>query len=113
MTKTNDFDTAHLKGKGKKAAELILKTARSHFEGVEISGGGCKAFYTAKEWKDRGENYGTSAVLIIVHDGGDLTPFFNLDYGSYKAQESMMAALDTLGLYSEMCTGWYTAIYEA
>jgi hypothetical protein len=53
---------------GRNAAETIVKTAR-HRMGADASGGGCRAFYTPEEWKERGESYGLTAKLIVVHDG--------------------------------------------
>ena len=78
--------------------------------------GGCKAFYSPAEWKERGEKYGKGSVLIVVHDGGDLACFFNWNYAAetgYRMLNDMTEALSAEGLYAEQCTGWYTAIYKA
>jgi len=40
--------------------------------------GGCRAFYTAKEWELLGNNH-YKAAAVIVHDGGDLSYLLNLD----------------------------------
>jgi len=74
--------------------------------------GGCKAFYSPKEWKERGEDYGLESELIVVHDGGDLASIFNLDYGCYDLNAKMDEALRRHGVWMESCTCWYTAIYE-
>jgi hypothetical protein len=102
----SDFETKTLRGKARKAAEIILNAAGP------VSGGGCKAFYSQKEWRDRGEEYGRKAVLIVVHDGGDLAPFFSWSYGQEEKQAAMRAALGKEKMWAEACTGWYTAIYE-
>jgi hypothetical protein len=74
--------------------------------------GGCKTFYSPKEWADRGEDYGTDSLLIIVHDGGDHARAFSWDYEDYKTIEGMVETLKPLGLFPEQCTCWYSAIYK-
>jgi hypothetical protein len=74
--------------------------------------GGCTPFYSAKQWKDRGEEYGTEAELVIVHDGGDFSEYFSYMSEYPKLQDRMNEALNKLGLYAEPCTCWYTAIYK-
>lgn len=107
----HDCNTDHLKGKTKKVAELI-KLHAADFYNRPPDGGGCRTFWTPKEWKDRGEQYGTEAVLIVVHDGGDMAPFFNYDYQCYSAIDALNEKLRGVGYYAEQCTSWYTAIYE-
>lgn len=78
------------------------------------STGGCRAFYSPAEWKDRGEEYGTGSELIVTYDGGDLRYFFSMDAGyetGWRFTERMRQELEELGLYSEECTCWYSAIY--
>lgn len=112
--KNKDFAIpAGLSKEGRKASETILKCLSKYFDSDGVpSGGGCRAFYTPAEWKERGEEYGLKAELIVVHDGGDLAPFFNMDYEAYEAEETMVKYLAVEGLYSEACTCWYTAIYK-
>jgi hypothetical protein len=74
--------------------------------------GGCQAFYTPEEWKERGEQDGLTSELIVVHDGGDLAPFFNGDYEQFNLKSSMHKALEKAGYYSQQMTCWYTAIYK-
>lgn len=74
--------------------------------------GGCKAFYSPREWRDRGERYGEGSVLVVVHDGGDLASVFNLDYEAYSLYDNMDATLDKAGFYAESMTCWCTAIYK-
>jgi hypothetical protein len=93
--------------KGEAAAKALVKLA-----GPEGSGGGCRAFYSPQEWRDRGEQYGRDALLVVVHDGGDLAPMLNFDYCDQRAMNRQVAALAKLGLFAESCTGWYTAVYE-
>lgn len=105
----HDFDIPKgLSPAGRRAAEAIVKVARKEF-GDDVSGGGCRAFYTPQEWAKRGEDYGQGAELIVVHDGGDLAPFFNYDYDVYRLMD---AALNKVGTWAEPQTSWYTAIYK-
>lgn len=75
--------------------------------------GGCRAYYTPAEWRDRGEEYGLKSILVIVHDGGDLSHVLN----GYTAESgAIYAELLALverehGVYFESCTCWYTAVY--
>lgn len=76
-------------------------------------------FWIPAAWHARGEQYGLSSVLIVVHDGGPLAPFFNPAYGDAPALRAMRKALEACaspeaprGYWSEPCTAWYTAIYR-
>lgn len=75
--------------------------------------GGCRAFYSPDEWKERGERYGLQSVLVICHDGGDLAPALNLDYEMYDLHDALQAHLGRAGFYVEGCTGWYSAVYRS
>ena len=73
--------------------------------------GGCKTFYSPKEWAKR-EEYGSGSLLIVVHDGGDHANAFSWDYEQYKTIEALGKKLHEAGeMYSEQCTCWYSAIY--
>lgn len=74
--------------------------------------GGCKAFYSPKEWKERGEDWGIDSELVIVHDGGDHARAFSWDYEDYKTIEGVVEILKPLELFPEQCTCWYSAIYK-
>lgn len=69
-------------------------------------------FYTPHEWRKRGEEYGLTAVAIVVHDGGAFAPCFSHDYEDYAAMDAMHQALAACGYWAEQCTSWYTAIYR-
>ena len=106
-----------LKGLGKEAAELVVAHIRARHKAAfgndkEPTGGGCKTFYTPEEGKARGEKYGRNALVIVVHDGGDVAPYFNWDYECYKMIEGLGEALAKIGCFAEQCTGWYSAIYK-
>ena len=109
MTKAKaceDFRMDHLKGDALKVAKVICKVL-----GKDADGGGCRAFYTPEEWKARKEKYGCDSVLVLVHDGGDLAPLCNWDYGCYEMSERLRIALEKAGFYYDQCTCWYSAVY--
>lgn len=74
--------------------------------------GGCKTFYSPQEWIDRGEEYGTKSLLLVVHDGGDVAQVCNMDYMNYRLHDELIAHLGKHGFYFEPCTCWYGAIYK-
>jgi len=102
-----DFAVDQLNDEERKIANAIVEML-----GESCSGGGCRAFYGAPEWRTRGEDWGNDAVLVIVHDGGDLAPFCNWYYGQHKCVEELQGLLDKLGYYVEQCTSWYSAVYR-
>jgi hypothetical protein len=67
--------------------------------------------YTGAEWAERGEDYGSDALFVLVHDGGPLAPYCNWDYCAYRAMDDLRDALAAEGVYAEQCTSWYSAIY--
>ena len=94
---------------GKKIAKRIIDVADNSID--PISSGGVRTFHSPESWRARGEAYGKGSVLIVVHDGGDLAPYFSDDYECYPAVDEMDKALSRLGAYAVQCTSWYTAIY--
>jgi len=98
-----------LSSAGKRAAEIILKVLKKHDMTYT---GGCRAFYTPKEWCEREEKYGLNSELIVCHDGGNLAHFFNWDYEEYALLDEMFFALEEEGYTPDPCYGWYTAIYS-
>lgn len=108
-----DFRTDHLNDEQKRIAHAIINLITEK-NGKSPSGGGCTAFYTPEQWKDRGEAYGINSVLLLVHDGGDLAPFCNFDYGQYDKIDCLTLTLEMLGdgYWMESCGCWYTAVYR-
>lgn len=127
-----DFNMpSDLDADGKRAYDTIKKHLHD-FKDLET--GGCKSFYSPKEWNERGEEYGRNSVLIVVYDGGDLRRYFNMDacyegtclmadfyremgkempkYNPYETLENLQAALHKEGFFVEECTGWYAAVYK-
>lgn len=102
-----DFAVDRLNDEEKTVAAAIVKML-----GKSASGGGCRAFYGVEEWRARNEKWGNDAVLVIVHDGGDLAPYCNWNYGQYKRVEALQECLENIGYYVEQCTSWYSAVYR-
>jgi len=71
------------------------------------SGGG---FVPKSKTKDY--EYGRGSEGILLHDGGDLAPFVNLDYCEYKLFDLFNDYLNSRGYYHEPCTCYYTAFYK-
>lgn len=109
MTTTTEWTIPKgLSKKGRDAAKVILDFLKE--KGLTDHGGGGK-FYSPKEWKDRGESYGTNSVLVVTHDGGDHAGAFNWDYEQYGLLDELRLRLNAEGMYQEQCTCWYSAIY--
>lgn len=106
-------DTARpeqLSKRGRQAYAVVMRVLK-RFGATDT--GGCKAFYSPKEWKARGESYGLESELIVVYDGGDHRGAFEPEAEHEDSMHNAMdAALKEVGLYFEPCTGWYSAIYE-
>jgi hypothetical protein len=76
------------------------------------STGGCKAFYSPQEWRDRGWEVSEKVLCVVCHDGGDLAPLFNLDYQDYKSYDQLDMMLRRRGLYTETINSTTSHIYE-
>jgi len=93
--------------KGRAAYHVIIGILR---RAKLLHTGGCRAFYSPKEWRDRGEAYGTKSELVVVYDGGDVRELFEPEYGPQLSEE-LWSKLKEKGLWYEPCTCWYSAIY--
>ena len=97
--------------KGNKAYDIIVE----FLEETKLTDtGGCKTFYSPKEWRERGELYCRESYLIVVYDGGDASYIFNADheYG-WCYENELIDRLNKAGLYYECGTHWYCGIYDA
>lgn len=105
-----DFDIpSGLSKKGREAAKAFVQFLK---ERGRLNSGGCKVFYSPKEWRERGELYGRDSLLIICHDGGDHAAAVNLDYEQYKLNDELIQHFDKHGVWVESCTCWYAAVYS-
>lgn len=115
MAETTSAMPTDLDPLGKLAWRTIVEQMASNMAPEPVSKfytGGCVSFYSPKRWAERGEQYGTTSLLIAVYDGGDLRPYFEPeDKFATHVAESLQRALTAVGLYSEACTHWYSAIY--
>ena len=124
--KTHDLDMPEgLADPGRSAYEIIVAYLKEH--GFSDNGG-CKTFFSPAEWAAREESYGTTAHLIVVHDGGAVRPVFSMDTAydldcavyqetgktrePYQLYEGMQKKLREAGLYFDECTSWYCAVYS-
>jgi hypothetical protein len=96
-----------LSRKGRAAYHVIMRILRQH---DLLHTGGCKAFYSPKQWAARGEEYGTKSELVVVYDGGDVRELFEPEFG-FSWRDEMWDKLKEQGLWYEPCTCWYSAIY--
>jgi hypothetical protein len=92
-------------------AILVLENAIDVL-GRPPSTGGCRTFYSPKEWKERGEKYGLNSCLIICHDGGEFSNLCSYDKQDYGMLEKFAENLAIEGYYIEQCTCWYSALYK-
>lgn len=104
-------------------AKEILAVVVDHHgqEAVEIECRQNQWFYLPSKWAARGERYGQNSELVVVHECNALAIFFSYDYAyevghslgvkAYDYIELMRAHLETIKLYAEQCTRWYSGIY--
>lgn len=75
--------------------------------------GGCKAFYSPEEWTQvNGSPVSRAALLVIIHDGGNMAPRFNLDYEQYKLYDSIDPMLRPRGLWRDHMNSVESRIYR-
>lgn len=136
MNKAEEFARpVGLSAIGNKAYDVIMAELKKNC-GDMLSTGGCRTFYSPKEWEERGEEYARGSELVVVYDGGDVRPFFSMDaaydldmmlaehyraygksmpadYKPYRRYEAMREKLAEVKVYPEEGTGWYSGIYKA
>lgn len=93
-----------------KNALLELRDVAGRVWDRPASTGGCKAFYSPQEWRDKGWEAHEKVLCVVCHDGGDLAPFFNLDYQDYKAFDKMDRIFRGRGIYAEAISSTHTHI---
>jgi len=76
--------------------------------GVKVQPG---SIYLPSEWKRRGEQFCTSALLVITYDGSDMKRACSLDGYDYALNEAFQKMLGELGYFFEEGTHWYGGVY--
>lgn len=78
------------------------------------------AVLTPRDWEDRGHDYATGRIAVVVYEGSDLSMFFNLDAcyrtgaaSDYDTWEAMHAALGEAGMWAEAINGYSSSIYRS
>ena len=80
---------------------------------VRPNSGGCRTFWLPEEMKEHEPSMdATGVALVVMCDGGDFAPFFNMDYCDYTAFDRMSEALKKEGFYAEAQYGWLHYIYR-
>jgi len=98
-----------LSPRGKEAARLIL----DFLLGERLTGTcGCRAFYSPKQWKERGKKYGHDSLLILVYDGGDISTCMDPAEGQHELVDRFMENLEQNGFVIERLSHWCSAIYD-
>ncbi len=102
---------------GEKAYEIIMAFLKKR----KMTSAQQKVFYSPKEWKERGEQYGTESKLVIVIEGAAARRCLSMDAcyevarpstNCYEPYEALQERLGAVGLYNQDCTSWYSAIYD-
>lgn len=96
---------------GRRAAEIIRDYCSKHDLGP-----GERMFYTPEEWSERGEEYGTDSVLVVVHEACDAAIAISMDgayysNASYKHFGRLDQQLRSKGMYLEGMYSWCSAVY--
>jgi hypothetical protein len=95
--------------RGKEAAQLILDFLLAE----RLTGTcGCRAFYSPQQWKERGEEYGHDALLILVYDAGDIGMCMDPAEGQHELVDQFRENLDRHGFVIEPLSHWCSAIYD-
>ena len=108
------FSTDHLTDEALTIASAIRKVLFED-EGVEATdggGGSVQSFYDREGWAARGEDWVDHMLLVVVHDGSDLSEYFNLDYQYHEAEERMRESLESLGYFAEQITSWFSMVFR-
>lgn len=95
-------------GVGITAVDIIRGTLRAT---DALFTGGCKPFYSPDEWRERGEwraigGEPDSTVLIVCHDGGDMSHYS----GAPKIWSAIDTALNAAGYRVNYGEHWWTYI---
>jgi len=100
-----------LEGDALRVAEIVWNHAHiAEDRTVLLYTGGCPPFYTPESWRERGEQYGEGATLIICHDGGALSDIVGPHHFLHGLHASIERELNAAGFYLEWCDSWYSRV---
>jgi hypothetical protein len=92
---------------GKAAYTKTMSFLRKH---NMIYTGGCRAFYSPEYWAKHEDFDSTNAILVIVHDGGELSYVLNWDKQTdYKIMEAYREHMSEYLV--EQINSWYSAVF--
>ena len=70
-------------------------------------------FYTATEWKAKGESYCRNSKGVLVFEESNLYGILNAHYeGRATLEGKFSAKLRDFGFWYELGTSWYLGLYE-
>ena len=102
--------------KGRKAAKIIREFLEKNL--LDYAPPESNLFMSPKDWKDRGEEYGDGAELILIHEGFDAGEALSLDKAcyspaGYRLYEELNKKLREEGLWMEEMYCWSCAVYDS
>lgn len=118
MPTTDDFFDPFAEGSAlcRAIKDTWAQWSASHWpeRGTPNGSGSGRVFLTPHEWNARGErvSVGPSCVLVLLHDGGDLSTQSDYAYDSSSLRSALTGLLDTKGFYFEELNCWATGVYR-
>ena len=115
-------DLSNLTGDSLKVAKRIVERIASIEPDLNLEH---VAFCSGEEWRNEGEKYGETAVLVLLHEGApEFAKYFSYDacYGmsrrgrnrdAYRACDEMAEHLREGGFLPEQLYRWATAVHPA
>lgn len=106
------------------AGELAYATILEVLTGNQVTGtNGRKVFYAPEQWAKTGSKVSLGAILIVVYEGSNLAPHFNIDVCSeryrmhppeirFETYEEMRKALKSKGFRFVDSLGYFSTVYE-
>jgi hypothetical protein len=104
-----DWDFAipyNLCSQGRSAAQAILGMLT---EDNECWSGGCRAFFSPQEWRNKGHELIDRTVLVVLHDGGIMSEYFDPVYGGQR-YERQLQYLRENSFFAEHISHFYAEI---
>lgn len=97
-----------LSEEGQRAAEGIVQFLFERGAAHDLE----DCLYSPQQWAERGERFGGNSLLIVTHEGGAHAGAFDTEQDPGELlHPAMTKRLRSLGLMSELCDSWYSAVY--